>query len=464
MNNRYCGKLYSDYRLRPILYKKNNTEDDIIHNEIYMKKGRLSNNKITEDIQIPIDTINKDIVYNNGVYTLPFEVYSFIDVFEDRGLRDLKVLLSSNNNIEVINKFLASANKKGKGKLKLLLAYDNNCTGLLDDSTLFKYVKVLRDLYADVYCKYDFGYTNCALIRNLNDKGINYVVIARNEGAYSIKEVYLEYIYNNYDKYANVEVVGNEMVIYSLDGTYHYNMDMIYNEYNRKIIMSKDNSSGDMCDISILNTGELLSLHTTSEYVEIPNNIKEISKKSIVLNEKNKVLIVNGSDIKYNAPILDNWENSSLEKLIINCSPKLAIDLIEDLKSGCLHKFKEIVYNRDITTLELAYLLFYRVAERVKSFNFDISRIKDPSLRKFLDKTSYEVLKLYLYKRDKKFLNYLTKGVKCNMGTSLKNKIQYISGVVCVKLYPIINYRSLSELDKMIKGFINEIKDGADKK
>ena len=477
MSNKYVGELYSGYRLRPILFCSEEKDNEYIHRKIYLKKARITSNESARVLNIPLDSISKDIVYHNGIYTLGYEVYNFIDVFEDRDCIELGRLLSNKNNINAIESFIGLVNSKGgrfnrklgiakpksmKG-LKLIFNDYSNCTDIIDSNVLNKYIEILRYLRADVYCRYSFGNKIYALKRNVLTKGISYRVLEKVGSKFKRYEVYLEDIYDNHDKYANVELIKDGIVIYSLEGTYYYDINKVHDEYNRKVVKNnnailKARALGILYDYKMLDNGELINFITDRPNVRLPKEVKIIGKRAIELHKNNKSLAIEGNIVKAHMPLFKNIRSSNLVEIFINCNEEVAIKAIRSLGRRGLYYLNRMVYSRDMTPKEVAYILIYGRLRFLESPNFDINKVNNPELKDFITRVCYHYVDIRTkLDKNKQLYKLIAEGTSLDdLDTTSRNRISNMG----YDLMDILPDKGIEEINNMIVSIIHELYKG----
>lgn len=121
----------------------------------------------------------------------------------------------------------------------------------IKEKDIIKYTKVLKEMDCKKIISVQLNTNNKVVInRKLYKQGIKYTVVEiNNYGTSKHKQWRIEDIYNDIDSFDNIKVIGDGIFeVYGLDGTYRYDINKIYNEYNNKSIESRSKLKAKLLD------------------------------------------------------------------------------------------------------------------------------------------------------------------------------------------------------------------------
>lgn len=387
-NGKFTDKYIKEEPLRmkmDSLYKKN---------EMYFSKGTALVGKVPVQLGLQGEDIK-----------LLIRKKSFTDIV-DKMIKDMKVLRQAEN--YRVDKETGVVIPNARYSYKPIVVeyspndlYENN--DYIDNSKVEYYLKCLNVMKVHIWNIICLTRKNTILYRKCTKKGINYRVLGISEYGYnSLSEVNIEEIYNNADRYDNIVVDGDEITITAMDGAYKYNINKLYDTYNRKIIKSNKALKAALMNTEykevINEKGDLIRLKSDSEDLIIPSNVIAIEKCAIEVIKENRRIIfgenIKSSSLKAITSHLSGY--SHVEYIEINCDKKAGESIVNSL-SKIRYKLKDTVlikFNRDITPQE--FLLITRECS-LNLYNID-STNKNKINDEFIEEVIQVIIKKDLSK------------------------------------------------------------------
>lgn len=422
----YTGELVDNLpKLKPIL---------ISNRVIDYVDGKVEVSKIASTIT-DIGSIKRGIVYETDKYTLNGDVSCNLDL--NKNIKELDKLIRLKQNRGSIQGALFGL-KDNKGLTNDCYLYADmefmegnripsySETGNLSDVDVNNYIRIIGNKL-NIHLSLEVKNKTLLLGRRCTSKGIEYK--AKSLTRFYTEDgnitVTLEDVHANADAYQNVVVKDNYMTIVGLDGVYKYDMDKIYDTYNRKIIKTNRSIKALMVDPSykeVINSiGELKFIGSDRNTIIIPKEIKYIKDSAISLTDNNKTIMFGNSieecskkcivvSPKYN----NAYNGHTLQKVVIdNKYRKVRDNILASLKNidYLVERGIIIEYTGDIEVEEYADMLYSDICTRFLS-RITANNISD---QKFIEDT----IDLFISKHLNGF-DILTREVKFNTKSSKK--------------------------------------------
>lgn len=229
-----------------------------------------------------------------------------------------------------------------------------------DMDLIAKYMKIYfamnTEMWIDIKNKDGYFLLN----RIINNNGISYKYIKAN-GVYDYTStIPIEQLFEQKVNFINLSYDGNDLTVYGLDGTYKYDMEKVYDEYNSRLVKTNKAVKARVLGLDysedITAGGVLLKLKTDSDKLIIPSRVKVVGKKSIELHENNtEIVFEDGVERVYATCFVQKHYNQKIKSVSINFkSIKAGVELIRAIsKNWAMHNGVELTYNRDISIAEV---------------------------------------------------------------------------------------------------------------
>ena len=342
-------------------------------------------------IEITRDEIKTDMVPHTNKYTLGGNVFRGLNINNKEHLNDIKELLRITQVRDNIDQAIITLKQRREGRggkidaeTELYLptsqlqyfrvvarenvdkdmnSYDNT-----PDNIIQKYLKYLSIMTSHIYGKIDCSSTKLALTRKCNSKGIDYKVIQFTDYYWRYSNESVENIYEHSKEYDNIIVEDSKIKIIGLDGAYSYDINTLHKEYNRFEVKSNRSLKASLVDPTykevITARGELKYFSNGLANLIIPNNVKDILRRSIRPTRSNTIMIFGDAIENCSSDCFDtnNTDYNFAPKYIeIGCNNKAGLGVVKSLtKIESSLRNTEIAFTRDITPKEYAQLLFSR--------------------------------------------------------------------------------------------------------
>lgn len=404
VSKKYSGELLDIESLKPVIVGSYTSID---YNDTLHYKDK----EIVDGSVSAVKVYKQDIIEGNLEYIIFGNINTQFDLEDITSLNELRECLGMNSAKDRVNKSINGVTHNVMGtpihinktdKCSLVEYEDRlkNISDNLSEEEIDKIVEDIKKYGTKIYRNYALKGKYIALARKVGNVGISYDVLVSHTDvhiSYEKAKHIVEDIYTNYQDYGNVTVDGKIMTIQGLDGTYKYDMDKIYKEYNRYAIPSSRKIKANLVDPlykeTITAKGELREIETgRSSTLIIPKDVKRVLAKSININQ-NTSRIVFGDTIEYcnKACIATEYEYfayKAFKYLEIGTSNVVATQILQAFNKQSMFKNVEVTFSRDINAKEYAYIIYNRVYS---------NNIKAPNLinmqKGFIVKVMDEIIK-----------------------------------------------------------------------
>ena len=299
-------------------------------------------------------------------------------------------------------------------------------------------------------------------LRDCKARGINYNTINIKDLSKIDRGIKtIEEIYAYHEDYANVRVEGNKLFIRGWQGEYMYDMDIVHEQYGRKVdkgetITAKANLFDKNIVESVSQKGVLIKKYSdVSDVLHIGREgIKSVAKEAIKLSNKNTKIVLDEHLTKCsrNSIVEDRTYNSyNIKELEVNCGENAFIGMwVSMVNSMVIGRDRKITikFNRDITPKEYVTIKEeevdrkpWRSGHRIKANNIDEDNME---LAKIDEKFVSEAMKIKLDKRRKKLNTY--KELTTNEIRHLNRWVKYDLIYLWTWLEPFVSTRYRREM------------------
>ena len=358
-----------------------------------------------------IQDIVKGKVYRGNKFTLLGNIFNMLYIDSDKDMALIRMALKSNKLREQIDSRIDEMVQQRRNSCKkdsitgiplptrkdrynpIFIPYDAiKCDNDIDYFTIEKYVQYLKAMDTYIFLYIELDTPGIALARTCTTRGIDYKIIKGRVGE-DISTVTLEEIYEKSESYSNVIVDGNSITIIGLDGTYMYDMDLIYKTYKRNSIITSKGAKSALLGIKyneqIEESGLLRKLHTDLKEVAIPDCVTRINNNSLDIR-KTQHIIFNDNIKESGARIMCRYPYYypyySLDSVDINCNPKAGLNILKSIKyTGKKLRDIQIKFNRDISTKEYLLIIDSGHTQNVEANNIVNGKISTVFAEKVLE-------------------------------------------------------------------------------
>lgn len=311
---------------------------------------------------------NKYGLIEDTNYTLLNDIQEKIDVVNNKD--DVKHLLRSEENRKIVDEAIEGI-KVGQKRIVVEFNPDNRSNDISEgDALIEKYYNTIKDNGIEIYTWYRWGtHLNIIAYRSVDDDGIKYYTMTKefadDQFAYA-GDVTLEEIYIKRDIYDNLRETEKGIAILGFDGEYEYDMDIIHNTYNKKVITNETERKkaavlGHDKIEDISSDGKLIAYKSSyNDVIDLTKpSILAIGRGSIELTKANRKIIF-GKQLKSvsSGIIVDPYSgDNKIREIDIHCSGSAAayaIKMTRIFRQGILLNF-----HRDITVKELLMVMDY---------------------------------------------------------------------------------------------------------
>lgn len=399
-DEKYLGKYLVDIKpLLPFRRIKDIYTSSIPYKDIYIEYDKRDEKLERRNIawfslQVEIDDINTDGICSDGKYTIAGKVYNTLYSHVNKDRKKLAEAIRvkefrdkiDREILDMFKKRASSCRRDKKTNIPLPTLAEKYGTIMLntkqlanaediDNETIEKYLSYLDVMEPSIFLEYDSDTKNIALARVVTSKGIDYSVIDGRDDSNVRKET-IERIYDNHNDYSNVTIDEDIMTIVGLDGAYEYDMQKIYADYNRKILKSTKSAKSALLGIKhieeIENNGLLRKLDTDTKEIVIPDNVTELGRESLYINETTERVIFN-DNIKASSSRAIKVVNPGVVTVEFNCNEKAGLAITKSLLTAFTfeNKLRRVVYkyNRDISPEEYLEIMLKKYTVRAEANN-----------------------------------------------------------------------------------------------